>query len=94
MAKEETAPKKIKRPTAEKRDLQNSKRRMQNKTFKSTIRTAVRSFEGALTEKDAAKISATLNNVYSLMDKGVKRGIFKVNKAGRTKARLAARAKA
>ncbi len=94
MAKEETAPKKTKRPTAQKRDLQNSKKRLQNKAFKSSVRTAVRNFEGTLTEKDSAKISAALNNVYSLMDKGVKRGIYKVNKAGRTKARLAARAKA
>jgi small subunit ribosomal protein S20 len=93
MAKEETAKAKIKRPTAKKRDLQNSKKRMQNKAFKSQVRTAIRTFEGALPGKDTTKISAALKDIYSLMDKGVKRGVYKLNKASRTKSRLAAKAK-
>jgi small subunit ribosomal protein S20 len=94
MAKEESAKTaKTKRPTAKKRDLQNSKKRLQNKAFKSQVRTAIRNFEGALPEKDATKISAALKDIYGLMDKGVKRGVFKLNKASRTKSRLAARAK-
>ena len=93
MAKEETAKAKTKAPTALKRDLQNSKKRMQNKAFKSQVRTAVRTFEGTLPSKDAEKISVALKEIYSLMDKGVKRGIFKLNKASRTKSRLAAQAK-
>ena len=95
MAKEESSKKaKQKRPTALKRDLQNSKKRLANKAFKSQIRTAIRHFEGTLIEKDEKKTSEALKGIYSLMDKGVKRGLYKLNKASRTKSRLAARAKA
>jgi small subunit ribosomal protein S20 len=93
MAKEETKKAtKVKRPTPLKRDIQNEKRRLQNKSFKSGVRTAVRKFEEALPKGDQATIKQNLDEVYSMMDKGVKRGIFKLNKASRTKARLTARA--
>ena len=85
MAKEE-AKKKTKRPTAEKRDIRNSKRRLLNKAFKSQVRTAMRSFEEALKAKDKDQIQTALNGVFSMMDKGVKRGIYKRNKAARIKA--------
>ncbi len=91
MTKEEKK-KKTKRPTAEKRDIQNSKRRMRNKVFKSQVRTAIRKFESIRGKGDAPATKAQLNEVYSLLDKGVKHGIFKLNKASRTKSRLAARA--
>lgn len=83
--------KKVKRPTALKRDIQSKKRRLNNKTFKSSVRTAIRKFEGALTQSDAGITKEALNDVYSLMDKGVKKGVFKINKASRTKSRLTAR---
>ena len=93
MAEKEQAKKaKVKRPTPLKRDLQNEKRRLRNKSFKSGVRTAIRSFDETLSKGDSAAIRQKLDEVYSLMDKGVKRGIFKLNKASRTKARLAARA--
>lgn len=83
--------KKVKRPTALKRDIQSKKRRLNNKTFKSSVRTAIRKFEGSLTQNDSALTKQALNDVYSLMDKGVKKGVFKINKASRTKSRLTAR---
>lgn len=92
MAKEAKEIKKVKRPTPQKRDLQNEKKRLRNKAYKATIRTAVREFEEALEKKDSAATKKSLNNVFSVMDKGVKKGIFKLNKASRTKARLTARA--
>ncbi|MBA3815850.1 MAG: 30S ribosomal protein S20 [Parachlamydiaceae bacterium] len=92
MAKEPVKKAKVKLPTPLKRDLQNEKRRLRNKAFKSTVRTAVRQFEEALPKGEAASIKEHLDNVYSMMDKGVKRGIYKLNKASRTKSRLAARA--
>jgi len=94
MAKEPAKKAKVKRPTPLKRDLQNEKRRLLNKAFKSSVRTSVRDFEAAIAKGDAAKIKEQLDDVYSMMDKGVKRGIYKINKASRTKARLAARAAA
>ncbi|NGX43738.1 MAG: 30S ribosomal protein S20 [Chlamydiae bacterium] len=94
MAKEEETKKRTKRSTAAKRDLQNKKKRMENRVFKSQVRTAIRNFEDALNKKDAALAKEILNSVYSFMDKGVKKGLFKINKASRTKTRLAARAAA
>ena len=49
MAKE--VKKKERRPMAEKRMLQNEKKRLVNKAFKSRVRTAVREFEKTLNEK-------------------------------------------
>lgn len=83
---------KAKRPTPLKRDMQNEKRRLRNKSFSSSVRTGVRKFEETLAKGDVAAVKESLNEVYSLMDKGVKRGVYKLNKASRTKARLAARA--
>jgi small subunit ribosomal protein S20 len=87
MNQEKTAEKKVKRPTALKRDLQNEKRRLINKSFKSVVRTTLRDFDETLSTKDKEKIQSSLNEVFSILDKGVKRGVFKVNKAARTKAR-------
>lgn len=92
MAKEADKKVKAKRPTAQKRDLQSERRRLRNKSFKSTVRTAIRNLDEALPKGDAALVQQKLNEVYSLMDKGVKRGVYKLNKASRTKARIAARA--
>jgi len=91
MAKETKETKKKKRPTAEKRMIQNKKRRLENKAFKTGVRTSIRRFEEALKGGDVAAAQESLNNVYGMMDQGVKRGIFKMNKAGRTKSRLTAR---
>ena len=93
MAKQEKeAPKKAKRPTPLKRDLQNEKRRVENKTYKSRVRTAIRAFHETAAKGDAAATTEKLNEAYSVLDKCVKRGVFKINKVSRTKSRLAARA--
>ncbi len=92
MAKEEAVKVKVKRPTPLKRDDQSEKRRLRNKAFKSSVRTAIRQFDESLPKGDDTLVKQNLDAVYSLMDKGVKRGVFKLNKASRTKSRLAARA--
>ena len=94
MAKEAAKKTKAKRPTPLKRDLQNEKRRLQNKAFKSSVRTTIRRFEEALEKGDEAVIKQQLDLVYSAVDKGVKHGVYKLNKASRTKSRLTARAAA
>ena len=88
----ESKAKKTKRPTAEKRMIQNAKRNLINKAFKSRVRTAVRAFESALEKSEAELIQTSLSQVYSFMDKAVKRGLIKINKASRTKERFAAKA--
>lgn len=91
MAKEESKDKKAKtrRPSALKRDLQAAKRRLRNRTYKSTMRSTIRKFEEAVQKGDAGK--EQLNELYSVVDKGVKYGIIKLNMASRTKARMTAR---
>ena len=81
-----------KRPTALKRNIQSQKRQLRNRIFKSRVSTAMRQ----LREQIAAAGSKpeTLSQVYSLLDKGVKKGIIKQNKAGRLKSRLTTKATA
>jgi small subunit ribosomal protein S20 len=83
---------KVKRPTALKRDLQNKKRRLNNRIYKSRVRTAIRSFQDSVEKGDQAAANEKLNEAYSILDKCAKKGIFKLNKVSRTKSRLAARA--
>ncbi|NGX60705.1 MAG: 30S ribosomal protein S20 [Chlamydiae bacterium] len=78
--------KKNKRPTAQKRDIRNEKRRVINKSFKSEVRTTMRTFEGAWKNQDKEKTEEILKMVYRMVDKCVKRGIYKPNKAARIKA--------
>lgn len=92
MAKEEKVKKKEKRPTAIKRDLQSERRRQSNRIYKSRIRTAIRSFEDVIPKGDQAITTEKLNEAYSILDKCVQKGVIKLNKASRTKSRLAARA--
>lgn len=83
---------KVKQPSAKKRDLQSEKRRLRNRSYRATVLTSIRSLESSLTKKDeAATVKEKLNAIYSLMDKGVKSGVYKAQKAARTKSRLAAR---
>jgi small subunit ribosomal protein S20 len=93
MAKEEEKKAaKVKRPTALKRDMQNQRRRLDNKVFKSKVRTAIRSLQESIEKGDHAVTTQKLNEVCSILDKCAKKGVFKVNKVSRTKSRLAARA--
>ncbi|MGZ3634182.1 MAG: 30S ribosomal protein S20 [Parachlamydiaceae bacterium] len=89
MAKEEA--KKVKVPTALKRDLQNEKKRQRNRAFKASVRTVVRGYEEALKQGDAEAQKQHLSQVFSVYDKAAKRGVYSKNKANRSKARLAAR---
>ncbi len=79
--------KKTKRPTAIKRDLQSKKRNLKNRTYKAKVRTAVRAYDESVKKGEDSK--EKLQDIYSLMDKGVKKGIFKANKASRVKSRMA-----
>lgn len=74
-------------PTALKRDIQDEKKRIHNKQFRSSVKTAIRVLETAIKNKDNAQ--EKLSAVFSLMDKGVKTGVFKQNKVNRTKTKFA-----
>lgn len=89
--KEGEEAKKEKRPTPAKRMLQNQKRRVRNRDRKSQIRTAIRAFETALEKGAPEDVKAKLSKIYSLVDRAVKTGVYKRNKASRTKSRLKAK---
>jgi small subunit ribosomal protein S20 len=92
MAEDKKVEAKVKKPSALKRDLQNEKKRLRNRSYRASVLTSIRTLESSLTQKEAPEaVKTKLNAIYSLMDKGVKSGIFKPNKAARTKARLTAR---
>ncbi len=83
---------KTRQPSALKRDLQNEKRRLRNRSYRAAVFTSIRSLESSIDLKEAPEVIKTkLNAIYSMMDKGVKRGVFNSYKAARTKSRLAAR---
>jgi small subunit ribosomal protein S20 len=94
MAKDAKTGTKKKRPTAEKRMIQNKKRRVENRVFRSKIRTGIRRFEDSIKAADAIAVKEALSTAFSVLDKGVKHGVMKKNTASRTKARLTAKAAA
>lgn len=91
-AKDKKAEAKVKKPSALKRDLQSEKRRLRNRSYRASVLTSIRALESSITQKESPEaVKTKLNEIYSLMDKGVKSGVFKPQKAARTKSRLTAR---
>lgn len=78
---------KTKTPTAKKRDVQNERNRIRNKAFRSQVSSTLKAFNTSAADTAKEKLSA----VYSIVDRGVKKGIFKQNKAARMKSRLTKR---
>ena len=87
--------------SAEKRIKTNERNRLQNRFYKSSVRTLTKGFLKDLEiYKDSQdpeikeKLKKNLSSVYSLIDKGTKRNVFHRNTAARKKAQLAAYLKA
>ena len=83
--------------SAEKRIQTNERNRLENRYYKSSVRTLTKIF---LTNLESYKnsqdpeikktLKKNLNSAYSLIDKGTKRNVFHKNKAARKKSQLAA----
>ncbi len=84
---------KAKRPTALKRDMQNEKRRLANRAYKAKVSTAIRALRTSDQQGNQDQVKENLTTIYSLIDKGVKTGVFNHNKAARDKSRLSLRIK-
>jgi small subunit ribosomal protein S20 len=87
--------------SAEKQIKVNERNRLQNRFYKTSVRTLIKNFfksiETYKTSKnpqDKEKLQQILSSVYSLMDKGTKKKVFHKNAAARKKAKLAAYLKA
>ena len=79
----------------------NKRNHLQNKFYKSSIRTLIRKYFKCLEEyknsknqSDKVKINLLLDSLYSLLDKAAKKKIFHKNKAARKKSQLVSKLKA
>jgi small subunit ribosomal protein S20 len=87
--------------SAKKRILISKRNTLQNRFYKSSVRTLTKKFlkdlEGYKNSQnitDKEKVQILLNSIYSLIDKGLKKNVYHKNTAARKKAKLAALLKA
>lgn len=74
--------------SAEKRDRQNEKRRINNRSNRSALRTQIKKLRGALSAGDKKETTSLLNPTVAAIDKAVNKGILHKNTAARYKSRL------
>lgn len=81
--------------SAKKRILISKRNRLQNRFYKTSVRTLTKLFLKSLdvyklekTIENKKKSQEILNSVYSLIDKGTKRNVFHKNMAARKKSKL------
>ena len=87
--------------SAKKRILTANRNRLQNRFYKTSVRTLTKLFLNNLeiykaspTVENKEKVQDILNTIYSLIDKAYKKNIFHKNTAARKKSKLALRFKA
>lgn len=74
--------------SAEKRNRQGEKRRLQNKTVKTAIRSSAKKVLAATEGKDKAAAEAALKDMIKRIDTAARKGIVKKNAAARKKSRM------
>lgn len=74
--------------SAKKRIRQTAKRTLRNKHVRSTVRTMVKRVRTAVEAGDAGSASTALGTAVSLIDKGVRKGVFHRKTASRYISRL------
>jgi small subunit ribosomal protein S20 len=74
-----------------KRNRQNEKRRLRNKSVKSALKTSVRKFHEAAASGDAEQASALLRDASRKLDKAVSKGVIHKNQAANRKSAIAKR---
>jgi small subunit ribosomal protein S20 len=72
-----------------KRNRQNEKRRMRNKSVKSSLKTAIRKFNEAVTGNDADGATTLLRDATRKLDKAVSKGVIHKNQAANRKSAIA-----
>ena len=83
--------------SAKKRILISKRNNLQNRFYKSSVRTLTKRFltdletyKDSQSNVDREKLQIGLNSIYSLIDKGSKKNVYHKNTAARKKAKLAA----
>ncbi|MGW4461452.1 30S ribosomal protein S20 [Micromonospora sp. NPDC004704] len=74
-----------------KRNRQNEKRRLRNKSVKSSLKTAIRKFNEATVAGDAEQATALLRDASRKLDKAVSKGVIHQNQAANRKSAIAKR---
>ena len=82
--------------SSKKRILISKRNRLQNRFYKTSVRTLTKMFVKSLETyknskklEDREKSQKILNSIYSLIDKGSKRNVFHKNTAAKKKSKLA-----
>ena len=75
-----------------KRILTNEKRRVRNKSVKSSVRTSVRKFREAADAGDAEKATQLAAEASQALDKAASKGVIHKNQAANRKSAIAKRA--
>jgi small subunit ribosomal protein S20 len=74
-----------------KRNRQNEKRRLRNKSVKSSLKTAIRKFNEASGSGDVDTATALLRDASRKLDKAVSKGVIHKNQAANRKSAIAKR---
>jgi len=74
-----------------KRNRQNEKRRLRNKSVKSALKTAIRKFNVAVQAGDASTAETLLRDASRKLDKAASKGVIHKNQAANRKSAIAKR---
>ena len=74
-----------------KRNRQNEKRRLRNKSVKSSLKTAIRKFHAAAAAGDTETASALMHDASRKLDKAASKGVIHKNQAANRKSAMAKR---
>jgi small subunit ribosomal protein S20 len=74
-----------------KRNRQNEKRRLRNKSVKSSLKTAIRKFNEAATAGDVEKAGTLLRDASRHLDRAASKGVIHKNQAANRKSSIAHR---
>lgn len=74
-----------------KRNKQNEKRRLRNKSVKSSLKTAIRKFDTALDQRDLESATVLLRDASRKLDKAASKGVIHKNQAANRKSSIARR---
>ncbi|GHJ14278.1 30S ribosomal protein S20 [Micromonospora sp. WMMD1128] len=74
-----------------KRNRQNEKRRLRNKSVKSSLKTAIRKFHEAAEAGDTEKAAVLMQEATRKLDKAASKGVIHANQAANRKSAIAKR---
>ncbi len=74
-----------------KRNRQNERRRLRNKSVKSSLKTAIRKFDAAIEAGDTETATALMRDASRKLDKAASKGVIHKNQAANRKSAIARR---